>query len=206
MNSSIDSSKNKNRIKLLILWLIPFGLMLVASIVYWLVMNGYLSLGSKNEGELVVPPINISELALTMDKTPNKIWKDKWIMVIRGSETCEDICENALYLTRQIHIRLNEKADRVRRIYLTDTRNLSPDLSKHLEKNHKFAKIVTGSNDLISLIDDSFEKITSKTGSPISFALVDPDGWLMMAYSPSHDGAQILKDLKFLLKYSVERY
>lgn len=204
MNSSISSSKN-NRIKLLILWLIPLGLMIIASIVYWLVINDHISLGSKNEGELVVPPINISELALTIDKAPDKIWKDKWIMLIRGSETCVDICENALYLTRQIHIRLNEKADRVRRVYLSDTTDLSPDLSKHLEVSHKFVRIVTGSNKFISVIDDRLKQIALKKGSPISFALVDPDGWLMMAYTSNHDGSQILKDLKFLLKYSVER-
>ena len=68
MNSQIKSLKNKNRIKLLILWLIPFGLMLIASLIYWLVQNNHLTLSSKNEGELLIPPINIHELALTTNK------------------------------------------------------------------------------------------------------------------------------------------
>jgi cytochrome oxidase Cu insertion factor (SCO1/SenC/PrrC family) len=205
MNSQIKSLKNKNRIKLLILWLIPFGLMLIASLVYWLVQNNHLTLSSKNEGELLIPPINIHELALTTNKNNSDAWKNKWTMVIRGSDQCSGICEEALHLTRQIHIRLNEKADRVRRIYLSDMSDLSPDLSKNLEANHKFVSVVTPPDDFISIFDDRLNQISIKIGSPISFALVDPDGWLMMAYSPNHDGSQVLKDLKFLLKYSVER-
>ena len=86
----------------------------------------------KNEGELLIPPINIHELALTTNKNDSDAWKNKWTMVIRGSDQCSGICEEALHLTRQIHIRLNEKADRVRRIYLSDMSDLSPDLSKNL--------------------------------------------------------------------------
>ena len=113
MDSSNNLLKTQNRIKLIILWLIPFALMLVASVVYWLVVNGHLTLNSKNEGELVMPPINIHELALTIDKTDRNEWKGKWVMLIRGSNKCSGTCEDALHLTRQIHIRLNEKADRV---------------------------------------------------------------------------------------------
>ena len=47
MNSQIKFLKNKNRIKLLILWLIPFGLMLIASLIYWLVQNNHLTLAVK---------------------------------------------------------------------------------------------------------------------------------------------------------------
>ena len=65
--------------------------------------------------------------------------------------------------------------------------------------------MVTAPDDFISIFDDRLNQISIKIGSPISFALVDPDGWLMMTYSPNHDGSQVLKDLKFLLKYSVER-
>ena len=105
MDSSNNLLKTQNRIKLIILWLIPFALMLVASVVYWLVVNGHLTLNSKNEGELVMPPINIHELALTIDKADRNEWKGKWVMLIRGSNKCSGTCEDALHLTLSlIHI------------------------------------------------------------------------------------------------------
>ena len=41
--------------------------------------------------------------------------------------------------------------------------------------------------------------------SEAQFFLVDPEGWAMMVYSAEHNGAAVLKDLKYLLKYSAER-
>ena len=64
----------QNRFKLILLWMIPFGLMLLASVIYNLVQSGHISVASKNQGYLIQPPVQLGELVLTTDKKTDNIW------------------------------------------------------------------------------------------------------------------------------------
>ena len=116
----------QNRFKLILLWMIPFGLMLLASVIYHLVQSGHISVASKNEGYLIQPPVQLSQLALTSDKDADNIWHGKWTMVIRGGADCHQRCMDTLLLSRQIHIRLNKEANRTQRVYLSCLLYTSP--------------------------------------------------------------------------------
>ena len=200
-----------SRIKLVVLWAIPFGLMAIAAVVYNLVESGVISVGSKNEGVLIQPPIQLSGLALTTNVplVRDNIWQGKWSIVVRGDADCDAECLDTLHITRQIHKRLNKEGNRVQRVYLSTTPALSDELAAHLaEENHymKLAlvdQIANESANQLALVE--LDDVLASANQTVRFFLVDPDGWAMMYYLNEHDGVVILKDLKYLLKYSKER-
>ncbi len=195
----------KNRFKLILLWMVPFGLMILATVTFNLVQSGQLSVGSKNQGYLIQPPIQLSKLALTSDKGSDNIWLGKWTMVVRGGAACDQRCLDHLLLSRQIHIRLNKEANRTQRVYLSDASALTQPLSDHLAAEHHYLTVAHSPAEALAALDQAvLTAAESHQGQP-QFFLVDPEGWAMMVYTDQHDGAAVLKDLKYLLKYSAER-
>ena len=204
-----------SRMKLVVLWAIPFGLMAIAAVVYHLVESGVISIGSKNEGVLIQPPIQLSGLALTTNVAiaRDNIWAGKWSIVVRGGAECDADCLDTLLVTRQIHKRLNKEGNRVQRVYLSTAPVLSDELATHLAAENHYMKLAIvdevanenvnqeASQDALMALDN----VLASVNQPVRFFLVDPDGWAMMYYLNEHDGVVILKDLKYLLKYSKER-
>lgn len=171
---------------LLALFALPIGLMLIAWVLYY---YGYVHQGgvytgaTHNRGNLVRPPVAMGAWLPVLDK--------RWTVLVPGNERCDEACVGRLYRTRQAHIALGRKAYRVRRIYW-GTRELSSELSAFLAQEHRGMETHIGA-DLHSMSADIPEA---------SFYLVDPRGFLMMAYDEQHNGADLLEDLRFLLKIS----
>ncbi len=209
------SQRRLNQLKLAILWLVPVGLMAIAGVYYYLVQTGIVTIGSKNNGVLIQPPVQTAELfkdSPALDAGENKtVFSGKWSMVIPGDVDCDAGCREALHLTRQLHIRLDKEANRVQRIYLYPASLVSgsgepgmlpADFAAFLEKEHHYLKplpVQPGSLEQLAA------RITAESGERAGFFLVDPRGWAMMYYLEEHDGNAILADLKHLLKYSRER-
>ena len=131
--------------------------------------------------------------------------KRSWRMLLVSGDSCAEPCQHLLYLSRQVHIRLGEKARRVERLYLTvsDQKKIEYPFESHLEKEHPKLKhfwvsdsnwnqFVTGTSLAESKVDGS------------TLYLVDQENFVMMAYNESHSGADLLDDIKRLLKYSYE--
>ena len=196
-----------NRIKLLILWLVPFGLMAIAAAVYAMVQSGYISIGSKNHGELIRPPIQLSELAPTTNNSeyPSypELWDKHWSLVIRGAGSCDQRCVDTLYLTRQLHVRLDKNANRAQRVYLSDA-PVGEELQALLAAEHRYMKVAVASKEQLAALDTVLAR-TGPEQADARFFLVDPQGWAMMAYLDRHEGGLILQDLKHLIKFSRER-
>ena len=200
-----------SRMKLVVLWAIPFGLMAIAAVVYNMVESGVISVGSKNEGVLIQPPIQLNGLALTTNVplVRDNIWQGKWSIVVRGDANCDVECLDTLLITRQIHKRLNKEGNRVQRVYLSTAPALSDELAAHLAAENHYMKlavvdeIANESDNQLALVE--LDDVLAGANQTVRFFLVDPDGWAMMYYLNEHDGVVILKDLKYLLKYSKER-
>ena len=206
--------RRSNQIKLLVLWLVPFGLMAIAGITYLLVQSGKISLGSKNHGDLINPPVQLRELfQASGDLSLVEILDDKWTLVVRTRERCEAACKEALYLSRQLHIRLDKSADRVQRVLLIDNYRDDPAFMSFVDQEHKLLKVFVTDGASLRSLDESIARAVLSSDrqlengeSPVvNFFVVDPQGWAMMAYHQGHDGNGILKDLKHLLRYSRER-
>ncbi|MDO3381741.1 hypothetical protein [Gilvimarinus algae] len=196
--------KRRGQIQAILLMLVVALPMLAAYVIYH---TGWgMPTGTVNKGALLEPARHLPDIQPRL--ADDSAWdisaeKKRWRYVIPGFSTCDEQCMKNLYLTRQVHIRLNDKADRVERIYLLQDETLSPELSAHIEQEHPLLRVMrVQASSLDTLLED-----TNLSGDAVAagrYFLMDQDGFLMMAYSPQHTGGELLKDVKKMLKTSYE--
>lgn len=213
--------RTNNRMVLLLIAGIPVIIILSATWVWYFVVRGDLDLvgvlGTANRGTLVQPPRQIDDAVILEPGGARFRYADlkpRWTMVIPApGGDCGTSCENALYLTRQIHTALGKEFNRIRRIYISDTapgdtrltvRELSdkhpvPDsFAQFLEQDHR------GLLPLVLAPDEMDKLFAEYRHEPGTWYLVDPSGWIMMSYNSSISYKDVMADLKFLLNNSSE--
>jgi hypothetical protein len=215
----IKDNRANNRMVLLLIAGIPVTMILGASWLWYFVVRGDLdlvgTLGTANRGELVQPPRQIDEADV---REPNGLDFDyrnlepKWTMVIPGEAgRCDTVCENTLYLTKQIHTAMGEEYNRLRRIYvsstgpddtlltvqqLSDKRPAPAAFASFLAREHRGLKpLVLDAGGMNALFAEY-------RNDPARWYLVDPSGWIMMSYNTDNSYKDVIADLKFLLKNS----
>ncbi|WP_043320532.1 hypothetical protein [Microbulbifer sp. HZ11] len=157
-----------------------------------------------NQGELLIPAQSVAEIDLRQDDGAPLSLVDaepRWRYLILGDAQCSDECEQLLYTTRQVHIRLGDKARRVERVLATGA-PLSKERLRDLANQHpklRFSSVEPQQLDQW-LADSDHAGLTRP-----SVLLVDQQGYAMMVYNNSHSGNQLLKDIKRMLKYSYEK-
>jgi len=163
-------------------------------------------LGTKNRGVLITPPQRLSELPITFangnafefGKLPRQ-----WTILIPVGQSCDEACAQTLYLTRQIHIAQGKNTNRIRRYVLTTALPLDAAFEQLLQKEHAKTQVLKAD-------PAAFDEFFAKTGMPQplrekAYFIVDPEGWVMMYYTPKHDFKAVMADLKFLLGNSHEQ-
>lgn len=188
------------------LMLIIFIPMAVAMFVYYTGVG--MPAGTINKGVLLQQPVNFGNFSL--NNTQHQTWnieeqKSKWRWLVIGKSGCDARCEEQLYITRQAHIRLGEKAGRVERIFLVPGSTLQQGVADSLQRDHPHMTLLT-------LSDAEFQQLMTALGQQLpatvnpesSIFLMDPEAWLMMAYQDSHQGGDLLDDIKRMLKLSYE--
>ena len=211
--------RTNNRMVLLLIAGVPVTIILGATWLWYFVVRGDLDLvgilGTANRGVLVQPPRQIDESVLHEPNGANFRYADlepKWTMVIPGTAGhCDTICENNLYITRQIHIGLGKDFNRLRRLYVSET---GPDntrltvqaLSDNRAAPASFATFLADEHrGLQPLVIEpgGMDKLFSEyRAQPSSWYLVDPAGWIMMSYNEDISYKDVIADLKFLLQNS----
>ena len=200
---------------------IPLTMILAATWLWYFVINGDLDLvnaiGTANRGQLVQPPRQLDDVAMTADTGALIKYADlprKWrLAVVNRGPVCAEACEKNLYLTRQIHVAMGKEFNRIGRLYvsesspddtrldlaaLSDERPAPASFNELLDMEHRGTKSLTiapGSYAALfaeELADDS------------TWFLVDPGGWVMMSYNGDIHYKDVISDLKFLLKNSSE--
>lgn len=176
--------------------------------------NSLLSrLGTTNQGEFVLPPTSMLDLALTDGN--NNPWlltnqKTKWRMIVAGSGECVGQCREMLYLTRQVHISLGKYSRRFERLYLVQGGSLGEEAAEYIKLNHPFLKVLKGDNvglkELLENTNAPFtEDISSNADTHVMRAyLVDQKGFIMMSYTLAHEGREMKEDIEHLMKYSSQ--
>ena len=159
-----------------------------------------------NKGQLISPATSLTDLVVTdtASKSVDLFSEEKkWRWIIVGNNECDVSCENTLYLSRQVHIRLGEKARRLERVYLNTANAYSSELSASLSQHHPRLK-------QLHVSEVSWHQIMSETNVAKNVLngswlyMVDQEGFAMMTYDQSHQGADMLDDIKRLLKYSYD--
>jgi hypothetical protein len=212
---------NKNRMVLLLIAGIPVTVILVATWMWYFVVNGDLdlvgALGTANRGTLVQPPRQLDERELRNVNGLRFKYADlepRWTMLVPGAGAhCDGACEHSLYVTRQIHVAMGKDFKRLQRMYISDSsventelqvqelsdhRPAPPDFAQYLADEHRGLKALTlDSGDYGLLFGEHNE-------DPGTWYLVDPQGWIMMSYNGEVSYKDVISDLKFLLKNSSE--
>jgi hypothetical protein len=178
-------------LQLLLVALVFLGPLVVAA---WLYNQGesHAPSGRTNHGELLEPIINVST-SLSSAGIPEKK-NHGWLLVYANTASCDDPCRSALYTYRQARLMLGKEMDRVRRVFLHG--DTLPD-TVFLAEEHP---------GLITIEDSSLDGLlNNKQPADLpagGYFLIDPHGNLVMYFRPDLDPAEMVDDIKHLLRLS----
>jgi cytochrome oxidase Cu insertion factor (SCO1/SenC/PrrC family) len=189
-----------------------FGFLIILSIflpmvvAYFMFKTGWgVSGNTTNKGQLLQPAQAVAELTLSeSDDSLKSLYpadKKKWRILVPVTSTCNEHCQSNLYITRQVHIRLAEKAYRLERIFvlLDDVEN---EKLQKLESEHpNILKVQSSKENLQEWLKSISKDIVVED----HYYLIDQEGFAMMHYSSANTGHDLLDDIKKLLKFTYEK-
>lgn len=158
--------------------------------------------GRRNFGELIEPQRPVPALtAATIEGQPVSLaqLKGQWLLVVVGGGACNALCENHLYLQRQMREALGKDKDRVDRVWLVDdAAPVRPELRPALAQ----ATVLRLPREQLA------RWLQPAAGAALDQHLyvVDPMGHWMMRFPAGLDregAAQAKRDLERLLRASA---
>lgn len=174
-------------------------------------------------GIILTPPKPIVELPVLQPDVIAALYKDnapkRWRLLVPVTEDCDRACEDRLYVSRQVHVALNQQMRRVNRVLVLFS-PLTSERKAYFDKEHPNTLHIQAEQASVEqyLAANNVESKPTHT-----IYLVDQEGWIMMAYPPepspsaseknnTHNeakpvellGKKMLKDIKKLLKLSYE--
>lgn len=188
MNGKADP---KGRLQLIVLAAIFFGPLIVA---VWMYVKGdaLQPEGRTNHGVLLEPIVAINDVLPTSAISAyNEAF---WLLVYVNDATCDQACRDALYTIRQSRLMLGREMDRVQRVFLHG--EIAPD-KVFLDAEHD-GLIVASDSALMALLDSKRPQDLASGG----VFLVDPLSNLVLYFSPDIDPADMVDDIKHLLRLS----
>jgi hypothetical protein len=179
------------RAQLLLIALAFLGPLLIAS---WLYFGGnrLVPEGRSNHGALLEPIVNLGEALPGSAVTP--LYQDSWLLLYANEAACDQPCRDALYTQRQSRLMLGREMDRLARVFLHGD---TPPDTVFLAAEHA---------GLITIVDSSLKGLlNNKRPADLpagGYYLIDPLGNLVMYFRPDIDPAEMVDDIKHLLKLS----
>ncbi|MFL0811261.1 MAG: hypothetical protein K6L76_12660 [Agarilytica sp.] len=137
----------------------------------------------------------------------DEIWqalqqKKKWRLLLPVGKTCDQSCQDSLFTTRQVHIRLGEKGIRVERYALNYGGESGAKFLDDIALEHPRLQRADVTRAQWREWSAPLEAFTVNQAKHFYF-LVDQEGFAMMVYTDQH-GNDLLKDIKRALKYSID--
>jgi len=173
-----------SRTKLLVLIAIAFVPILIAFLLFRYLPD-WRPEGTTNQGELIIPPLNGKEISADLLRV------NTWVLLQPSGTSCDDGCEQMLYLSRQVVTGLGKNSARIGRMVVVPG-TVSDGFEQHLQQEHRDVTVVEADAGLLNQVSPE---------RPLLFVM-DPNGNIMMYYSLEKAGKPMLKDLKHLLKLS----
>lgn len=195
MQKSISNSRKK----LLIVFGLFFGPLIIAMVWYYGFGAAFLQRAATNHAPLVQPIVTLRPFTnLLLDQTQIDLdrLQGKWTVLHRLGNTCEESCENALYNTRQTRLALGRDSNRVQRFLLGSNVNLLEAAGAEHADLGLVLRIKEGLDSQLMPV------VESMAMGQEDALLVDPLGNVMMVIPADLNPSYLLKDLKKLLKLS----
>ena len=162
-----------------------------------LYLLGWQPARSSQHGTLLNPPQALPASGLlTVDGRPLATTElhGKWLFILYGHGPCDATCSGRLDEMRRIQVSLNKDMGRLRRVVLTDAidDNALTDFRQH---QPDLIVAATPANWLMSV---------QSTSNEVAYRLyiADPQGNLIMSYSPDVAAKAVRADLERLLKFA----
>ncbi|HEV8077211.1 MAG TPA: hypothetical protein VGP45_02380 [Marinobacter sp.] len=200
-----NAQQRRGRIIAAAIMLIVALPMIVASVIYHTGIG--MPTGTVNKGDLLSPPQSIDQLQLR-DADGNPWQADterkRWRMLIPATGQCDEQCQQNLYITRQVHVRLGKDAYRVERLFVLLDDTLDVEMQDFFREEHPGLVVL---NTESARLNDLLAATDLAGINPVAegrYFLVDQNGYLMMSYNPEHTGKELLADVKKMLKVSYE--
>jgi len=157
-----------------------------------------------NAGTILSPATKLDTLLAKANGQAPQFAQDRtWRIFIPFKGQCHENCQENLYLTRQVHVRLGKNAERIER-YLV---NLAG------QNGHVFFEGLREEHPRLKLFeldpadwDNTFAatNLLDVNGDKAFYLLSDPLGYAMMYYTSDNSGNELLKDLKRILRFAPE--
>jgi cytochrome oxidase Cu insertion factor (SCO1/SenC/PrrC family) len=133
-------------------------------------------------------------------------FRGRWSLVYAGAGDCAPACAAALVNMRQSWLALGKDARRVQRWFLVSDGKLPA--SGLLEEHPGLAVItptLTSSGTLGAALGVARDSLpVGETAAGGTIWMMDPGGFVILAYGPSASATDILRDMQRLLKYSAQ--
>lgn len=180
------TSDSRKRLGLVLLALLFAAPMLAA-----IVLNavGWRPAGTRNYGELITPPQDLTAAPFVLADGAPLAWKDadwSWTVFALPGPGCAQQCLARIEELRRVRLSLNQNAARVRVVVLAD---LPADALAALAP-------VASARDATAALAG----LHPAAADELAVAFADPHGFLVLRYAAGYDGNQLRKDLARLVK------
>lgn len=173
---------NRSRLTFIAIVLV-FAAPLIAALL--LSRSGWRPEKTRNYGELVQPPADVSAAPVRLSGGAPLVWRDAqwhWTLLAFGNGHCDDACLSRLAELMRMRITLGRNAERLRIVWLGPA--LTPASATAL------APLLAGDSDAPALAPYRPDR-----AGAVALALVDPNGLLMLRYAADYDAARLRQDV-----------
>ena len=179
-------ARAKRRMQLILVTLLFAAPLLLALILRW---EEWRPQRTRNYGELINPPVDITAGELTLSDGNNLNLRDanwRWTLLAFSGPSCEEHCLTALDQVRRARISLNQNADRLRIGYLGAA--LPGDVLK------EFTSLLVAHDP-----NRYFVNWRPQQADTLAVALIDPNGQAVLRYPAGFDANGLRKDVARLI-------
>ena len=184
-------AKRHNKRFLLLIVALFFGPIVIAWVLNIKVPT-WLPFGTTNNGTLVQPTPTLIVNGLQSMNEESFAFDHRWTILVVTDKQCQQVCQDALYATRQARLGLGRDYQRLRRILVTTAKALPQDPA-----------IVAAHPDLALFyaIEVWWQQLPF-TAIEGGVYLIDPQKNVLLYYMPPVTAPELIDDLTRLLKIS----
>lgn len=181
------STQRNSKRALLVILLAPFVVMALGSWLYFY-QSDWIGGGGTNNGRLLTPPSSMKSLGFDNPGLADGTWR----IILVGGLSCTGLCERSAQRIDSIPTLLGKDSFRVTKLAVNT--------------NHDDLPLVSGTWQKLEVNQEQLRFGLAASGVSVGVdhyaLLADPLGNVILFYQPKQIGAELLTDLKLILKLS----
>ena len=190
-----EPQHRRNRKVLLLIVAIFLGSMLVAGALRF---SGWSPAATKNNGELLQPPVDLRERTLLLADGSEHPWNPgerTWRIAVAPPADCKQACDSAAHEIDVVWRLMGYRADRIEVLWLCAQPGCSVPSPLRDDRALRVLRPDPGLRALLPGVDAS-----GVDGRGMPMYVIDPNGFVILRYAPGADPGGLRADLSKLLK------